>query len=271
MLPPGASVVAGFALLYFAVHSPAPLVVDDYARIEEISREQWQADERAADRGLVATLRLNADERGATHFAVEVAGDVGTPPSTLELKLRHAGNAAADRALVLALRRPRVRRPHRSCRRPLRLRARAERPRVAARGRRRPRADDGPRRRGRRSDGRGELFPLRRTCPRGGGFLAARAGAAATRVLPRLPRRRDADRAARPRAVLRLPDRAERATEETARWTRARGPSAIDPKSPRASRHARPRDAASCAAAWTASRARRASGCSSAACAASKA
>jgi hypothetical protein len=101
MLPPGASVVAGFVLLYFAVHSPAPLVVDDYARIEEISHEQWLADERAAGRGLEATLRLRADERGATHFAVEVAGDVGTPPPTLELKLRHAGNAAADRALVL--------------------------------------------------------------------------------------------------------------------------------------------------------------------------
>jgi hypothetical protein len=101
MLPPGASVVAGFALLYFAVHEPPALVVDDYARIEEISREQSLADERAADRGLEATLRLRADERGATKVAIEVVGDVGTPPPTLELKLRHAGNAAADRALVL--------------------------------------------------------------------------------------------------------------------------------------------------------------------------
>jgi hypothetical protein len=101
MLPPGASVVAGFVLLYFAVHSPAALVVDDYSRIEEISHEESLADERAAGRGLEATLRLNADERGATHFAVDVVGDVGTPPPTLELKLRHAGNAAADRAIAL--------------------------------------------------------------------------------------------------------------------------------------------------------------------------
>ena len=102
MLPPGASVIAGFALLYFALHSPAPLVVDDYARIEEISREQSQADQRAADRGLEATLRLLAGERGATEVAIEVAGDVDPPPTTLELKLQHAGNAAADRALELA-------------------------------------------------------------------------------------------------------------------------------------------------------------------------
>ncbi len=101
MLPPGASVVAGFALLYFALHSPAPLVVDDYSRIEEISREQQMADERAGARRLEATLRLRADKLGTTHFAVEVAGDVGTPTPTLALKLRHAGNAAADRALVL--------------------------------------------------------------------------------------------------------------------------------------------------------------------------
>jgi len=102
MLPPGASVIAGFALLYFALHSPAPLVVDDYSRIEEISREQSQADQRAASRGLEATLRLLAGERGATEIAVKVSGDVGTPQPTLELKLRHAGNAAADRALVVA-------------------------------------------------------------------------------------------------------------------------------------------------------------------------
>jgi hypothetical protein len=101
MLPPGASVVAGFTLLYFALHSPAPLAVDDYSRIEEISHEESQADERAADRGLEATLRLTAGERGATEFAVEVAGNIGALPPTLELKLRHAGNAAADRALVL--------------------------------------------------------------------------------------------------------------------------------------------------------------------------
>ena len=100
MLPPGASVIAGFALLYFAVHTPNALVVDDYSRIEEISHEQSVADRRAAERGLEATLRLNTDDRGATRVAVELAGDSGTPP-TLVLRLRHAGNAAADRTLVL--------------------------------------------------------------------------------------------------------------------------------------------------------------------------
>ena len=101
MLPPGASVVAGFALLYFALHSPAPLVVDDYSRIEEISHEEQMADERAASRQLAATLRLRADARGGTEIAIEVIGDIGTPPPSLTLRLQHAGNAAADRALVL--------------------------------------------------------------------------------------------------------------------------------------------------------------------------
>jgi hypothetical protein len=102
MVPPGASVVAGVALLYLAVRQPAPLVVDDYARIEEISREQSLADDRAAERGLEATLRLRATERGATQVAVTLRGDVGTQPSTLALRLRHAGSAAADRTLALA-------------------------------------------------------------------------------------------------------------------------------------------------------------------------
>jgi uncharacterized protein len=101
MLPPGASVVAGFTLLYFAVHSPAPLVVDDYARIEEISHEEQMADERATVRRLEATLHLRSGERGTTEVAIEIAGDVGTPPQSLALRLQHAGNAAADRALML--------------------------------------------------------------------------------------------------------------------------------------------------------------------------
>ena len=100
MLPPGASVAAGVALLYFAVHSPAPLVVDDYARIEEISREQSMADQRAAELELAATLELRAGESGTTRVAVRLTGNVATLP-TLELKMRHAGNEAADRTLAL--------------------------------------------------------------------------------------------------------------------------------------------------------------------------
>jgi hypothetical protein len=100
MLPPGASVAAGITLLYLAVHQPAPLVVDDYARIEEISREQSIADRRAAELGLEATLTLSAGDQGTTQVAVQLAGDSGTPP-TLELKLRHAGRETADRTLAL--------------------------------------------------------------------------------------------------------------------------------------------------------------------------
>jgi hypothetical protein len=101
MLPPAASVAAGFTLLYFAVHEPAPLVVDDYSRIEDISREEARADARAAERGLEATLRLLAGDRATTEIAIELAGNVETPRPTLTLRLRHAGNAAADRTVAL--------------------------------------------------------------------------------------------------------------------------------------------------------------------------
>ncbi len=43
MLPPAASVVAGLTLAYLAVHDASPLVVDDYANIEAIAREESDA------------------------------------------------------------------------------------------------------------------------------------------------------------------------------------------------------------------------------------
>lgn len=101
MLPPAASVAAGFALLYFAVREPAPLVVDDYSRIEEISREELREDERAVELRLEARLRLRADPRGGTQVAVELGGDVGKAPPTLVLRLRHARSETADRTLAL--------------------------------------------------------------------------------------------------------------------------------------------------------------------------
>jgi uncharacterized protein len=101
MLPPAASVIAGVALLYLALREPAPLVVDDYARIEEISREQATADRNAADLNLAATVSVTMDGRDRTRIAVQLAGDVGTPPRALVLRLRHAGHMAADRTVTL--------------------------------------------------------------------------------------------------------------------------------------------------------------------------
>ncbi|HVY66187.1 MAG TPA: FixH family protein [Gammaproteobacteria bacterium] len=102
MLPPAASVIGGFVLLYFAVESPNALVVDDYARIEEISAAEAVADRHAAERGLAADVALSAGERGDTRLTVQVTGDLGAaPPATLVLRLRHAGNAAGDRTVTL--------------------------------------------------------------------------------------------------------------------------------------------------------------------------
>jgi hypothetical protein len=102
MLPPGASVVAGLGLAYLAVHEPSALVVDDYANIEEIAREESVADARASELKLEATLALSTDRAGNTRVTVEFANaPAGAPPGTLLLRLQHASNPAADRALVL--------------------------------------------------------------------------------------------------------------------------------------------------------------------------
>lgn len=102
MLPPVASVIGGFVLLYFAVATPNALVVDDYARIEEISKAQAVAEQHAAERGLAATVALAAGERGDTRLTVGMTGDLGAaPPPRLVLRLRHAGNAAGDRLVTL--------------------------------------------------------------------------------------------------------------------------------------------------------------------------
>ncbi len=102
MLPPVASVIGGFVLLYFAVATPNALVVDDYARIEEISEAQAVAERHAAEHALAATVELQPGERGATRMTVRMTGDLGaTPPPTLVLNLRHAGNASGDRTVTL--------------------------------------------------------------------------------------------------------------------------------------------------------------------------
>jgi hypothetical protein len=102
MLPPAASVAAGLGLAYLAVHEPSALVVDDYANIEEIAREEAAADRRASELALDATLALKTDRAGDTRVTVELARPPpGPAPSTLLLRLRHAANPAADRALEL--------------------------------------------------------------------------------------------------------------------------------------------------------------------------
>lgn len=98
MLPPFASVIGGVTMVYLAVGAPEALVVDDYARIEEITRERLAADRRAAELALTARVTLKPSGEGEFAVLVELGG---AEPAELSVRLRHAAYEAADRRLVL--------------------------------------------------------------------------------------------------------------------------------------------------------------------------
>ncbi len=99
MLPPAFSVAGGVTMIYLANSTPSALVVQDYARIEQITSERFDRDRRAGELGLMATLGF-----ASAPARVEVRLD-GPPsfrsPRTLTLFLSHTTDAAADRELEL--------------------------------------------------------------------------------------------------------------------------------------------------------------------------
>lgn len=102
MLPPLASVVGGVTMVYLAVGVPNALVVDDYARIEEITRERFAAERRAADLGVRAHVTFAPAADGRVDVRVELEGGAAfAAPAELTLRLHHAAHAAADRTLTL--------------------------------------------------------------------------------------------------------------------------------------------------------------------------
>ena len=105
MIPPAASVIVGVVILYLAIEVPNPLVVDDYADIEEINSQQFARDAAAAALGLTAEVVFAATDGGGVDVSVSLAGrDDFLPPSTLELRLQHVANSSADRHLTLVRR-----------------------------------------------------------------------------------------------------------------------------------------------------------------------
>lgn len=99
MLPPAFSIVGGVTMIYLANSTPSALVVEDYARIEEITSERYDRDRRAAELGLTADLTFSS-----APARVEVALDAPASfraPQTLTLFLRHATDEAADREIQL--------------------------------------------------------------------------------------------------------------------------------------------------------------------------
>ena len=94
MLPPAFSVAGGVTMIYLANSTPSALVVEDYARIDEITNERFDRDRHAAELGLTATLTFAS---APSRVEVELDGPASfRAPRTLTLLLRHATDAAAD-------------------------------------------------------------------------------------------------------------------------------------------------------------------------------
>jgi len=99
MLPPALAVAGGLVMLYLAAGTPSALVVEDYARIEELTNERFARDREASRLGIAAEIRI---ERGAGRIVVAVSGnDEFDPADSLILALRHATDDASDIELVL--------------------------------------------------------------------------------------------------------------------------------------------------------------------------
>lgn len=100
MLPPLASVAGGVTMVYLAVGTPEALVVEDYSRIEDITRERYAAERRALELGVAARVVL--EPASGEEVAVSVELDGAGAPEALVLALRHAAHPTADREVVLS-------------------------------------------------------------------------------------------------------------------------------------------------------------------------
>jgi hypothetical protein len=78
MLPPALSVAGGVTMVYLATHTPAALVVDDYARIEELTNERFERDREAQRLGLTAELRIER-EAGRIELALAASAPYELP------------------------------------------------------------------------------------------------------------------------------------------------------------------------------------------------
>lgn len=100
MLPPALSVVGGVTMVWLATQTPSALVVDDYARIEELTAARFAKDEFAAVNGIAATARLDRNDPQATSVAITlVPAAASVPPDFLVLHFRHAITERHDRTI----------------------------------------------------------------------------------------------------------------------------------------------------------------------------
>jgi hypothetical protein len=104
MLPPAAAVGGGIMMVWLATHTPAPLVVDDYARIEEITAARFARDEFAAINGLAASVSFDRTQPRVTRVSVRLTRSQPSAvvlPETLDARFRHVTEAQLDRQIQL--------------------------------------------------------------------------------------------------------------------------------------------------------------------------
>lgn len=101
MLPPALAVAGGVTMIWLATHTPAQLVIEDYARIEEITAERFALDASAGNLHIAAAVAFDRSAPDATRVSVRLAGPAdGSVPAALRLAFRHVTEARLDREVV---------------------------------------------------------------------------------------------------------------------------------------------------------------------------
>ena len=99
MLPPALSVAGGVTMVWLATRTPSALVVEDYARIEELTSARFARDREALRLALSAEMHF---ERSTGRIEVSLQTPAAAQsPSVLLLLLSHATNPDADREVRL--------------------------------------------------------------------------------------------------------------------------------------------------------------------------
>lgn len=97
MTPPLTAVIAGIATVFIAAHDPDGLVVDDYYKQGLAINDELGRDRRAAELGLSALTRLEADGR----LVLTLDGAASVPAEDIELRMVHPTRPNLDRTVAL--------------------------------------------------------------------------------------------------------------------------------------------------------------------------
>ena len=101
MLPPLFSMIGGFTLLYRAVSTPNPLVVDDYATIAKHTERRLERDREAARLGLSGLLVVESGPSMRLAVNFSFASPPGDVPARLTLRLLHPTLEELDRQVEM--------------------------------------------------------------------------------------------------------------------------------------------------------------------------